>query len=296
MKQLKEYRKGWRNNYRKTMPMAEIVAKDIKYALQDAIRWLSHLKQPTIVAYPDFPSKKTTLHKIAQLLNFRLTNKTVVNPKVVIYFEDITHGSSSELRKKYPQAHIVNELCTDISKKKVDAVHAEVFGYNTFINPLNYDGKAVQKSDINALHDGAIVECPLAKVQNESIYQVLIDNAYNAELVMDYRVALVNHTIVNVYKKYKKYAVRFTNQVAYSELCDTLTCFSAQEQQLIPEFTKKMGTDFCELDVLRNKDDGKIYIIDVNKTPYGPPFGLQSDQAQKAIAALAEQFKKAFLR
>jgi RimK-like ATP-grasp domain len=295
LEQKKAYRKGWRNNYRSTMPITEVVAKDVKYALQDAMRWLKHFKQSTIVAYPDFPSKKTTLHKIAQLLNSRLTNKTIAHPKVVIYFEDATHGSSAELRNKYPNAFIVNELCTDISKKKVDAVHAEVFGYNTFINPLTYHGKAVQKSDTNALHDGAIVECPLAETQSESIYQVLIDNTYDSEFVLDYRVALVGNAIVNVYKKYKKYEVRFTNEVSYSELCDTATAFTEEEQQLIISFTKKMVVDFCELDVLRNKTDNKIYIIDVNKTPYGPPFGLPAIQAEQAVAALAEQFRASFL-
>lgn len=32
-----------------------------------------------------------------------------------------------------------------------------------------------------------------------------------------------------------------------------------------------MGLDYGELDILRNNLDGRIYVVDVNKTLWGPP-------------------------
>ena len=52
-------------------------------------------------------------------------------------------------------------------------------------------------------------------------------------------------------------------------LVDTDDLFSAAEQQRILAFCHEMRLDFGELDVLRDDDDGRIYIIDANKTPAG---------------------------
>jgi hypothetical protein len=284
-----KYRAGWRNNYRASMPLPEVITKDVSFALRDSLKWLGNGgKLPVIVAWPDFPSKKTTLFKLAHKLGFRLTNKMVDNPSVVIYFEDVTLGSSLALKQKYPQAKILNQHCTDISKKRVDEVHLSVFGYNTFINPLEYIGQAVKKSDANALHDGRIIECPNLAMDPNSVYQVLIDNEVDEKRVMDYRMPVVNGKIPLVYKKFKLKEVRFTNDVSYSEIHETSTIINAEEQRLIGEFALAMGADFCELDVLRNKTDNRIYVIDVNKTPYGPPSGL--DQKEKAVELLSAAF------
>jgi hypothetical protein len=57
-----------------------------------------------------------------------------------------------------------------------------------------------------------------------------------------------------------------------------------------------MGADFCEFDVLRDNHSKLIYIIDVNKTPYGPPNGLSSEETKKAVDLLTKSFVKAFRR
>ena len=42
--------------------------------------------------------------------------------------------------------------------------------------------------------------------------------------------------------------------------------FSADEITLIKTFCQKMQLDFGAIDVMRDKHDGRIYIVDVNKT------------------------------
>lgn len=282
----KKYRKGLRNNYRIDMPVAEVVLKDLKETAGDLKRWVSNgFNLPVIVVWPDFPSKRTTIFKIARLLGCRITNQLVKNPALVIYFDDSTSGNSDFLTKHYPGHRILNSACTDISKVKVDQIHLDVFGYNTLIDPATYVGKAVVKSDINALHDGQIVDCPINAPSDKSkVYQVLIDNGYDEKLVMDYRVPVVLGCIPHGYIKFKEYKVRFTNEVSFSVLKDANDCLNPSEQMLVIEFAKSMGADFCELDILRNNLDGKIYVIDVNKTPFGPPFGLPEEQASLALS------------
>lgn len=290
--QEKKYRQGWRNNYRHNMPIAEVVAKDITSASGDILRWIKNgFRLPVILTYPGYPSKKTTIYKIAGELGYRITNKPVKHPDVVLYFDDATFGDSKMLKSLYPNAKILNETCTDISKKKVDQIHQSVFGYCTIIDPLQYKGRAVQKSDENALHDGAVIECPVKEVKPSSVYQVLIDNEVDENYVMDFRVPVMGEHIPHIYKKYKKKEVRFTNDVSYSELAEVHENFTEEEQKKIIAFAKSMGADFCELDILRNKTDNLIYIIDVNKTPYGPPFGLSEKDRVEAVRRLAGSFR-----
>ena len=67
------------------------------------------------------------------------------------------------------------------------------------------------------------------------------------------------------------------------------------EQAQVIEFAKKMNLDYGEFDVLRDLDDKKIYIVDVNNTPFGPPSNISGSEGKKAISILAKAFREAFL-
>ena len=103
---MKAYKKGWRNNYNASLSFFEIIGKDVKFFFKDSKKRIANRgKLPVIVVSPDFPSKRTTIFKIADALNFRLTNQLVKNPDVVLYFEDITHGNSDAVTQNYPNTH-----------------------------------------------------------------------------------------------------------------------------------------------------------------------------------------------
>jgi hypothetical protein len=286
---MSKQKQGFRNNYHPRTSWFEVIGKDIKFAFRDLQKRfkLGH-KLPILLVFPDFPSKKTTIFKIADKLNYRITNKLHQDASVVLYFEDITHGSSESLLK-WSTRNVLNAGCTDISKNKVDEVHLDVFGYNTFIKPNEYSGIAVRKSDINALHDGEIIQCPIQDIDSKSVYQLLIDNTFDDNYVVDYRVPVIGNSIPLVYKKFKEYEVRFTNQVHHATIHETDSIFSKEEQTLILNFAKAMKVEFCEFDVLRHSD-GRIFIIDVNKTPYGPPAGL--GETDLAVTKLSEAFQR----
>ena len=93
---------GFRNNYHPRTSWFEVIGKDIKFAFKDLKkRFKVGHKLPILLVFPDFPSKKTTIFKIADKLNYQITNKLHNNASVVMYFEDITHGDSNELTKYY---------------------------------------------------------------------------------------------------------------------------------------------------------------------------------------------------
>lgn len=52
-------------------------------------------------------------------------------------------------------------------------------------------------------------------------------------------------------------------------------------------FTEKLGLDWGGLDVLRDLDDGRIYIVDANKTDMGPPLALPLREKLRATHMLA---------
>jgi hypothetical protein len=288
----KKYRKGIFNNYRGNMPYTEIITKDLAVSFDTFLHLISRGKtRPVIVATPDLPGKRTTLHKIAKLLGYRLTNKPLEKAALIIQFDDQTF-STTEIPSKLAGKKMVNENCRDISKQKVDKVHLEVFGYNTIIDPLIYQGIAVMKSDENARHDGQKIECPVKAKEDGVVYQILIDNEVDDRFVVDYRVPVMKSNIPLVYKKYKTHDVRFTNEVHHSTLHKSDEFLSEEERNQIARFCEGMGADFCELDILRHQGDGRIYIIDLNKTPFGPPAGLSEEDKKKAVEVLAEEFKR----
>lgn len=278
------------------MPWPEVIGKDLKFGLKNLSLWFKNGgKLPTLVCYPDFPSKRTTLYKIASRNKLRLTNKQVEEPTCILFFEDSTAKASkaSDYFQLHPNA--INLKCDDISKIKVDAMHLEAFGYNTFIDPFTFEGIAVEKSDENAQHDGQKIQCPITEVNSGKIYQILIDNQVNDTHVVDIRVPVMRGEIPLAYLKYKTLGQRFTNDVDYAELTETRQVLSAEEQESIQQFCTLMEVEFAELDVLRHNPTGKIYVIDVNTTPYGPPSGLPAGDHHKAVAILSDTFQREFL-
>ena len=273
------------------MPLFEVIVKDVSCLIREGIYFLQNGgKLPVWIAAPTYPSKKTTLSKIARMNGARLTNKLVRNPDVVVYFENATYGSASALRRKYPKARIINVNCPDISKERVHAVHLEALGYSMNLNPKTYIGVAVEKSDENAMHDGQEVVCPVEFPKTNAVYQKVLDNTNDAGEYVDIRVPVIGNKIPLVYLKFKTLKNRFTNKAHRATLHKPEDIFSEEEISQIEKYAVAMKVDFCEFDVLRHKGNQKIYIIDVNKTPYGPPEPLNRKDKMIALKKLSDAF------
>ena len=180
--------------------------------------------------------------------------------------------------------------CYDIRKSVVTRAFEETFGYGLSVDPTTHTGLAVEKSERNGKHDGRIVQCPIDHPKPGHVYQRLVDNTFDGEEYVDIRTPIVGGRIPFVYLKRRKRDVRFSNDNHRVDLVDADAMLSADEQAKIAKFAKAMALDFGGLDVLRDRDDGRIYIVDTNKTDMGPPSALPNRDKMAAMKGLAGAF------
>ena len=67
---------------------------------------------------------------------------------------------------------------------------------------------------------------------------------------------------------------RFSIHNASVQLCALETIFSPAELDLIGSYAREMQLDWGALDILRDCQSQKIYVVDVNKTDTGPAVDL----------------------
>ena len=269
----------------------------LKYRLRFMYLFIKNgFRFKTICFYPEYPHKNTIIFKTCKLWGYNITTNLNRKCNLVINWENTT------FRKKYPELKEINQknkvlniLCKDISKKYVDFVFKQVFGYQLTIKPLKYKVKCVKKSDINAQKDGEIINCPVKKPDNNYVYLKLLNNQINENLVQDIRTPVYNSKIPFVYLRNRLIKNRFINTNENVILAEVRDIFSKQEIKKIILFCKKIGLDFGELDILRNRDDGKIYIVDVNTTPWGPPNHITKNGYKIALKKLGQTFYDTYI-
>jgi hypothetical protein len=157
-----------------------------------------------------------------------------------------------ELDETARELNLINRGGHDASKRKVERVMKEVFGYNSLI----YDGEVYIKSNSQGAHEGEVKEGLICK---------LIDNEMDGYYI-DHRLFIFGKKIVLLWISGKLKAQRFgghTKSVYNTVTKDIGRFFSTEEQAKIIEFMDVYGLDFSELDILRDKD-GRIYIVDQN--------------------------------
>jgi hypothetical protein len=247
-----------------------------------------------ILFYPDKPDHRQVLYRICNILGCRITSSLKSEPDLVFAFEDTTRRAHSPILAEIAASnYVVNLTCDDISKVKVEAVFSQVFGYTTFVDPETHLGLCVMKSNDNAMHDGILVECPTTATDGDVVYQKLINTGVGDE-VLDIRVPVLKGELPFVYLKYRSVRYRFGNLNSRATICSVDSVFSSDEQARIKEFAEQLGLDFGELDVLRDVDDGKIYIVDANNTPCFPPKRLGKAESARALQILSKTFDKQF--
>ena len=258
---------------------------------------LQGVSQKTFLTFPQKPSCFHIIYQICYMNGYRITNdpKEAASADVIIFFEDKTKRIPSKtlqtLRKKYP---VVNYLSRDISKKRVTEVFEKIFGYSLAVNPLTCTDAYVKKADENSLHNGMILYQP-EKQQKGYIYQKLVNNVKGNEAV-DIRVPVFRDTIPFVYIKKRLVQKRFHSLGNSAKIVQTQKVLSQAEQKKILTFCKAMGLDYAELDVLRDTYSKKIYIVDANNTPGGPPHMLPKDDVKKVLQIMSDAFEKTFIR
>lgn len=162
----------------------------------------------------------------------------------------------------------VNRGVRDISKAHVGVLHQQIFGYG--LEPDQDASELVEKSDENARHDGRVVARPSGTPG--LVVQRLIDNRLDDAIVRDHRVAVVDGRIGMCAARYRQVEDRFLSghHNLHAVLHSPGAYFSPSEQAGMIEMVRAIGADWAELDVLRDRNSGRLYVVDVNPTPSGP--------------------------
>lgn len=185
-----------------------------------------------------------------------------------------------------------NASALDLSKSRVAAVFEQVFGYPLALDPLTAGGVAVEKGEANGVHDGRIVTLPCPPAPGR-VYQRLIDNRAPDGLVEDLRTPTVAGRPVCVFIKRRPVERRFGNDNVACPLEPVAAVFSAAEIARIGAFCQALRLDWGGLDILRDRTDGRIYIVDVNRTDMGPPIAMPLRQKLEATRLLATALRTA---
>lgn len=285
--------RGYFNKYLKGKPFFEILFKDINHGFRKFINSLAGRKI-RLLCFPHYPSTGATIFRVAKKLGIEVTNLPTGQFDLAIYWEYATIRSEWQVLESVKNLQVLNLHSRNISKSFVDQMHLKAFGYNAEINPGSFNGKAVRKSDTNAVHDGQIVQCPIAS-EPGFFYMKLIDSSVSSLEVMDMRIPIIGKTIPHLYRAYRSTEHRFVNVPPRVELeFDVDKWISHIEKSKLLELAELLGMDYCEFDTLRDSD-GKLYVVDANNTPQGPPKNLTKREKKLAVHSLANAFHRAFI-
>jgi hypothetical protein len=284
------------NRYRHDMPLPKRLLEDIIFKLRYIkLYFKNDRKIRTFLFYPQYPSKRSVLYKITGLMGYNRTNNNRLKFDYVINWQDTTFRKRIPfLQELHKKRQVINMNCDDISKKHVSEIFESVFGYPVKVDPTTYKGYCVKKNNINAKHDGKIIECPVDNADENYIYQKLVNNIFDDKLVQDYRTPVIRGNVPIVFLKRRPVEGRFAREKTTSRIGNPDEIYSSQERNKIKEFCTKMKLEYGDLDVLRDNDDGRIYIVDANNTPHGPS-QLTKKEKKYALEILTREFKKAFM-
>ena len=237
---------------------------------------------PRIWFAPDRPRPWYLIWSVLHAAGARIA-KSAGEADAVFFFDDSTTSGAVACP---PEARAINRHCHSIAKSHVGAVFEQCFGYALNVDPTQFAGRMVRKSEANGAHDGRIVEGPCA-AEPGFVYQRVIDNSIAGGLVEDLRCPTVGGRIPLVILKQRKIEGRFANSNENVELVETHTVLSLAEQRKLSDFTRAMQLDWGGLDVLRDKADGRLYVVDVNKTDMGPPIVMAMNDKIRVTKRLA---------
>jgi hypothetical protein len=248
----------------------------------------------SLAIVPDRPHFRYTIWKFTQLLPLYICDDPVAAETVLWWCDETRNSAAPQGLSARP---VVNGRCLDISKTRVEKVFREAFGYTMEVDPRTHVGPCVKKSNRNSTRETQLLRCPISALDGNFVYQMVIDNRVpGTHLVMDYRLVIMGHTIPVAFRVYRPLSARFDGEEdVAAELVEVKEILTTAELERTFRFTDSIGLDYGELDVLRDDDTKRLYIVDANKTPFGPPYKLSSSEKRIAIRKMADAFWHGFI-
>ena len=239
---------------------------------------------PSIWFSPDRPRPWYLIWPVVQLARLNIA-ASPQDANLAMFFEDATDGEP-------PASNLptINRGCPDTSKSAIGAAFERASGRAISVDPRTHHGLMAEKGEANGVHDGRVVLGPCEPAAGK-IYQRLIDNVADDGLVEDLRCPTVGGEVAAVFLKRRPEATRFANANAAVRRLDPAEVFTDEDRALIARFCQELGLDWGGLDVLRDRRDGRIWIVDANKTDMGPPTALPLADKLSTTRAIADRFR-----
>lgn len=262
-------------------------------------RYYLHFKKSRpkqILFHPQLPGWKTGIHNILINLEISITDNPSAPFTLAIFWEDRTfRRRRKKLDILQDTKKVINYHCTDISKEKVEEVFKQVFGYDLYVDPHATNNRILRKSNFNGRHDGKVIQGPVSERKKDFVYEKVLNNQINDNLFQDLRITYFNGIIPLVSPRFHNKANRFgnTTKATIEKVENHLT---REELKLIRCFCTRLGLEYGDLDLIRNKNDQRLYVVDANPTPTIPPPSVMKPALRKImIQKWSEAFKEAFL-
>lgn len=287
--------KFYRSRYEPVIDLVDAQQKHTSERVSRPKAWLRMMRtlvapKKIILFYPNRPRRWAVAYKLSTRAGYWITTNPNRKCDAAFRWESVTRAP---LRAFRYEVGAINLNCTDISKQHVQRVFTNIFGYDLGIDPTVYEGLVVKKSDDNATHDGEVIKCPIPgeDVVPGYVYQKAIDNRrQDAEGFYEYRVPIFMNTIPAVYVKYRPAEAQF-KEFDGAEVVTPQSVLSEEERGRLLAFAEALQLEYGELDVLRDRGDGRIYVVDANNTPSGPTRGFKPEQRVEALEALQPAFE-----
>jgi len=184
----------------------------------------------------------------------------------------------------------INGSCTDTRKSHVDSAFKKVFGYGT---KAEHGEDCLVKPEAQAMK--TFVE---SKSTGRPHYfeQRKIDTKRSGMFV-DLRPVVFDGKIEIAFVKRKPNMIKESGSIV--TMVEASTVFFANEIGKLEAFCASLGLDYGEIDVLREKGTGRIYVVDANPTPSRDAFLAIGNQLGKTTERLVQMryaslFEKAF--
>jgi hypothetical protein len=266
--------------------IGEVVSWFPFYLVMEAWRLKKTSKAgPKIWFAPDRPRPWYLIWSVLHVAGATIA-KSPGEADVVFFFDDSTTCDPVGIPSG---VQVINRDCQSIAKSHVTSVFERCFGYSLSVDPTSWTGAMVEKSEQNGAHDGRVIHGPCAP-RPGCVYQRVIDNTVSDDMVEDLRCPAIGGNIPLVILKRRQVSDRFSNSNTEIEVVETNSVLSPEEQAQLARFTHEMKLDWGGLDVLRDKADGRLYVVDVNKTDMGPPIAMSLDDKIRVTKRLAESF------
>ena len=249
--------------------------------------------------YPHF--EKATAYFMLRKAGVNFTNKYDKNSDIGWFWDARIelNKKSQKVREQSKDLRFLNLFLIDTSKDFVAKSMQNYFGYTFKIDPKKYDGYCVAKHNGNGTKSCFFLKCPIDadEVFHDHCYQKIINFSSKTDpnTLYEIRIPIFKNIIPFTFFKKRNRGLRFTSKNRSMEITPAISHLSAPECQQILSYCRRVGLEYGEIDILRDDKDGKIYIIDINNTPWWPPNKLSDIDRNISLNMMWNAWLEAFL-